>query len=78
MSPQRFPVGPWGWARPSAPPGALPQALPSEGEEDELPEEEEEEAGDGRTPAPEPAATKRMEEKSKKLPGRGTAEQGEG
>ncbi|XP_042749895.1 MPN domain-containing protein [Lagopus leucura] len=63
------------WLRRHQPHAPSDEALPSEGEEDELPEEEEEEAGDGRTPAPEPAATKRMEEKSKKLPGRGTAEQ---
>ncbi|XP_021234682.1 MPN domain-containing protein [Numida meleagris] len=63
------------WLRRHQPHTPGDEALPSEGEEDELPEEEEEEAGDGRTPAPEPAATKRMEEKSKKQLGRSAAEQ---
>ncbi|KAF1636326.1 MPN domain-containing protein, partial [Eudyptes filholi] len=44
-----------------------PQSLASEGEEEEMPEEEEEEATrEGRAPVPEPAATKKLEEKSKK------------
>ncbi|NXT92400.1 MPND protein, partial [Anhinga rufa] len=44
-----------------------PQSLASEGEEEEMPEEEEEEATrEGRAPVPEPAATKKPEEKSKK------------
>lgn len=46
-------------------------------DEDELPEEEEEAAAakEGRAPAPEPAATKRPEEKSKKQQCRSLAEQ---
>lgn len=66
----------WGGHGPQPPPGAPPQALPSEGEEDELPEEEEEEVGDGRTPAAEPAVSRRTEERSRKPPGRSAAEQG--
>ncbi|NXB16890.1 MPND protein, partial [Rhagologus leucostigma] len=52
-----------------------PQSLASEGEEEELPEEEEEEAArDGRVPAPEPAAPKKPEERSKKQQGKSLAE----
>ena len=76
VSPRRVLVGPWGGHGPQPPPGAPPQALPSEGEEDELPEEEEEEVGDGRTPAAEPAVSRRTEERSRKPPGRSAAEQG--
>ncbi|KAF1422093.1 MPN domain-containing protein, partial [Spheniscus humboldti] len=63
------------WLRkhqPNAPPAeevalCCPQSLASEGEEEEMPEEEEEEATrEGRAPVPEPAATKKLEEKSKK------------
>ncbi|NXL90517.1 MPND protein, partial [Alectura lathami] len=64
------------WLRthqPNAP--ANEESLASEGEEDELPEEEEEEAGEGRAPALEPAAAKRAEERSKKQPCRSVAEQ---
>ncbi|NXT58750.1 MPND protein, partial [Pluvianellus socialis] len=44
-----------------------PQSLPSEGEEEEMPEEEEEEAArEGRAPAPEPVAAKKLEERNKK------------
>ncbi|NXL39832.1 MPND protein, partial [Glaucidium brasilianum] len=44
-----------------------PQSLASEGEEEEMPEEEEEEATrEGRAPVPEPAAAKKVEERSKK------------
>uniref|UniRef100_A0A8C9EYJ4 MPN domain containing n=1 Tax=Pavo cristatus TaxID=9049 RepID=A0A8C9EYJ4_PAVCR len=56
------------WLRRHQPHTPGDEALPSEGEEDELPEEEEEEAGDGRTPAPEPAPTppgKRPESKAR-------------
>ncbi|XP_064353608.1 MPN domain-containing protein isoform X3 [Dromaius novaehollandiae] len=63
------------WLRqhqPHAP--AADESLASEGEEDELPEEEEEEAArEGR--APEPAATKKPEERSKKQQCRSLAEQ---
>ncbi|NWH43746.1 MPND protein, partial [Fregata magnificens] len=56
------------WLRkhqPNAPPAE--ESLASEGEEEEMPEEEEEEATrEGRVPVPEPAATKKPEEKSKK------------
>ncbi|XP_074933938.1 MPN domain-containing protein isoform X2 [Phalacrocorax aristotelis] len=56
------------WLRkhqPNAPPAE--ESLASEGEEEEMPEEEEEEATrEGRAPVPEPAATKKPEEKSKK------------
>ncbi|NXH95905.1 MPND protein, partial [Pachycephala philippinensis] len=71
----------------SAPPGTrgvrgelgaspvCPQSLASEGEEEELPEEEEEEAArEGRVPAPEPAAPKKPEERSKKQQGKSLAE----
>ncbi|NXB76754.1 MPND protein, partial [Donacobius atricapilla] len=52
-----------------------PQSLASEGEEDELPEEEEEEAArEGRVPVPEPAAPKKPEERSKKQQGKSLAE----
>uniref|UniRef100_A0A8B9EFV2 MPN domain-containing protein n=1 Tax=Anser cygnoides TaxID=8845 RepID=A0A8B9EFV2_ANSCY len=55
---------------------AAEESLASEGEEDELPEEEEEEAArEGRAPAPEPAAAKRPEERSKKQQCRSLAEQ---
>uniref|UniRef100_A0A8C4JBE2 MPN domain containing n=1 Tax=Dromaius novaehollandiae TaxID=8790 RepID=A0A8C4JBE2_DRONO len=70
---------PAGWGGPGGPRGpapalCCPQSLASEGEEDELPEEEEEEAArEGR--APEPAATKKPEERSKKQPCRSLAEQ---
>ncbi|NXX78184.1 MPND protein, partial [Urocolius indicus] len=50
-------------------PNAAPadESLASEGEEEEMAEEEEEEAlRDGRVPAPEPAAAKKTEERSKK------------
>ncbi|NXW25402.1 MPND protein, partial [Circaetus pectoralis] len=44
-----------------------PQSLASEGEEEEMPEDEEEEATrEGRAPVPEPTATKKPEERSKK------------
>lgn len=44
-----------------------PQSLASEGEEEEMPEDEEEEATrEGRAPMPEPTATKKPEERSKK------------
>ncbi|XP_009470259.1 PREDICTED: MPN domain-containing protein [Nipponia nippon] len=56
------------WLRkhqPNAPPAE--ESLASEGEEEEMPEEEEEEATrEGRAPVPEPAASKKPEEKSKK------------
>ncbi|NXG04862.1 MPND protein, partial [Sakesphorus luctuosus] len=56
------------WLRqhqPNVPPPE--EGLASEGEEEEMPEEEEEEAaGEGRVPAPEPAAPKKPEERSKK------------
>lgn len=59
-------------------PGAspvCPQSLASEGEEEELPEDEEEEAArEGRVPAPEPAAPKKPEERSKKQQGKSVAE----
>ncbi|KAM6993370.1 MPN domain-containing protein isoform 1-T1 [Passerculus sandwichensis] len=59
-------------------PGAspvCPQSLASEGEEEELPEDEEEEAArEGRLAVPEPAAPKRPEERSKKQQGKGPAE----
>ncbi|NXD31172.1 MPND protein, partial [Spelaeornis formosus] len=52
-----------------------PQSLASEGEDEELPEEEEEEAArEGRLPLPEPAAPKKPEERSKKQQGKGLAE----
>ncbi|NXT34563.1 MPND protein, partial [Pelecanoides urinatrix] len=71
------------WLRkhqPNAPPAeevalCCPQSLASEGEEEEMPEEEEEEATrEGRAPVPELAATKKMEEKSKKQPCKSLAE----
>ncbi|NXL11295.1 MPND protein, partial [Mesembrinibis cayennensis] len=56
------------WLRkhqPNAPPAE--ESLASEGEEEEMPEEEEEEVTrEGRAPVPEPAASKKPEEKSKK------------
>ncbi|NWI38068.1 MPND protein, partial [Picathartes gymnocephalus] len=52
-----------------------PQSLASEGEEEELPEDEEEEAArEGRVPVPEPAAPKKPEERSKKQQGKSLAE----
>ncbi|XP_015155211.2 MPN domain-containing protein isoform X2 [Gallus gallus] len=63
------------WLRRHQPHVHSEEALPSEGEEDELPEEEEEEVGDGRTPAAEPAVSRRTEERSRKPPGRSAAEQ---
>ncbi|NXT84716.1 MPND protein, partial [Zapornia atra] len=64
------------WLRkhqPNAPPPAeevapcCPQSLASEGEEEEMAEEEEEEATrEGRAPIPEPVASKKPEERSKK------------
>ncbi|NXA02152.1 MPND protein, partial [Nesospiza acunhae] len=52
-----------------------PQSLASEGEEEELPEDEEEEAArEGRVAVPEPAAPKKPEERSKKQQGKGLAE----
>ncbi|NWZ52798.1 MPND protein, partial [Haliaeetus albicilla] len=63
------------WLRkhqPNAPPAeevalCCPQSLASEGEEEEMPEDEEEEATrEGRAPVPEPTATKKTEERSKK------------
>ncbi|NXJ57792.1 MPND protein, partial [Spizaetus tyrannus] len=63
------------WLRkhqPNAPPAeevalCCPQSLASEGEEEEMPEDEEEEATrEGRAPVPEPTATKKPEERSKK------------
>ncbi|NXU21190.1 MPND protein, partial [Pardalotus punctatus] len=52
-----------------------PQSLASEGEEEELPEDEEEEAArEGRVPVPEPAAPKKPEERSKKQQGKGLVE----
>ncbi|NWS91106.1 MPND protein, partial [Toxostoma redivivum] len=59
-------------------PGAspvCPQSLASEGEEEELPEDEEEEAArEGRVPLPEPAAPKKPEERSKKQQSKSVAE----
>uniref|UniRef100_A0A8V5GVK7 MPN domain-containing protein n=1 Tax=Melopsittacus undulatus TaxID=13146 RepID=A0A8V5GVK7_MELUD len=56
------------WLRqhqPNAPPAD--ESLASEGEDEEVPEEEEEEAArEGRVPVPEPVATKKPEERSKK------------
>ncbi|NWV45960.1 MPND protein, partial [Daphoenositta chrysoptera] len=64
------------WLRkhqPNVPPPE--ESLASEGEEEELPEEEEEEAArEGRVPAPEPAAPKKPEERSKKQQGKSLAE----
>ncbi|NXT99658.1 MPND protein, partial [Buphagus erythrorhynchus] len=52
-----------------------PQSLASEGEEEELPEDEEEEAArEGRVPLPEPAAPKKPEERSKKQQSKSLAE----
>ncbi|NXT64416.1 MPND protein, partial [Chaetops frenatus] len=52
-----------------------PQSLASEGEEEELPEDEEEEAArEGRVAVPEPAAPKKPEERSKKQQGKSVAE----
>ncbi|NWV84848.1 MPND protein, partial [Dasyornis broadbenti] len=52
-----------------------PQSLASEGEEEELPEDEEEEAArEGRVPVPEPAAPKKPEERSKKQQGKSPVE----
>ncbi|NXF68858.1 MPND protein, partial [Ciccaba nigrolineata] len=73
------PPGPLGapplWVTGWVPALCCPQSLASEGEEEEMPEEEEEEATrEGRAPVPEPAAAKKLEERSKKQqgsPGRG-------
>ncbi|NXN94924.1 MPND protein, partial [Rhinopomastus cyanomelas] len=55
------------------PPGTL--GLASEGEEEEMPEDEEEEvAREGRAPVPEPVATKKPEERGKKQQSRSLAE----
>ncbi|NXD04730.1 MPND protein, partial [Certhia familiaris] len=52
-----------------------PQSLASEGEEEELPEDEEEEAArEGRVPVLEPATPKKPEERSKKQQGKSLAE----
>ncbi|NWX42201.1 MPND protein, partial [Steatornis caripensis] len=60
------------WRRGWVPALCCPQSLASEGEEEEMPEEEEEEATrEGRAPVPEPAATKKPEERSKKQHGDG-------
>ncbi|CAM9773460.1 unnamed protein product [Bubo scandiacus] len=55
------------WVTGWVPALCCPQSLASEGEEEEMPEEEEEEATrEGRAPVPEPAAAKKLEERSKK------------
>ncbi|KAL2294868.1 hypothetical protein Nmel_018007 [Mimus melanotis] len=69
---------PPGTPGPRGEPGAspvCPQSLASEGEEEELPEDEEEEAArEGRVPLPEPAAPKKPEERSKKQQSKSVAE----
>ncbi|NXC06060.1 MPND protein, partial [Orthonyx spaldingii] len=68
------PAAPGVGSEPGASP-VCPQGLASEGEEEELPEDEEEEAArEGRVPVPEPAAPKKPEERSKKQQGKSLAE----
>ncbi|NWR44473.1 MPND protein, partial [Regulus satrapa] len=68
------PGTPRGAGEPGASP-VCPQSLASEGEEEELPEDEEEEAArEGRVPVPEPVAPKKPEERSKKQQGKSVAE----
>ncbi|XP_075300169.1 MPN domain-containing protein isoform X2 [Opisthocomus hoazin] len=58
---------PWASSPARVPALCCPQSLASEGEEEEMPEEDEEEATrEGRAPVPEPVAAKKPEEKSKK------------
>lgn len=77
------------WVGAPAPPGQRPgirlvpaslslpalQSLVSEGEEEELAEEEEEDTREGKAALAEPALGKRLEEKSKKQPSKGLVEQ---